>query len=196
MISQLVKENIHKLIKKYIVSEEVLRLYGGRYPYIKNDALNYLAELYHNYFLNLNRFLDETFENYKTRRRDRKDKENYIILKDVKKAYLDSKLQQINLKEYMEKTDNDIANYIYLKLKYRKVSFFDAVQAEYIRHNISRQVAILVFEKAKYAVEKPLITRIAVHLNVCDSNYKGNYENKKKIERFREFYKKTIGIKL
>ena len=181
---------------KYEVSVEVLKLYGGRYPYIKNDALNYLAELYHSYFMDLTKFLDDVMKNYESRRRDRKDKESHITLKDIKATYLDSSLERINLEEYLEKADNDIANYIYLMLTNRKASFLDAVQDAYSRHDISRNVALLVFEKAKLALAKPQVTRIAVHLNVCSENYKGNYEEKKKIERFRQFYKKTIGIKI
>ncbi len=196
MISEMVGENAHKLIKKYEVSVEVLKLYGGRYPYIKNDALNYLAELYHSYFIDLGRFLDDILKNYQSRRRDRKDKENHITLKDIKTTYLDSNLERINLGEYLEKADNDVANYIYLMLKNRKASFFDAVQNAYSRHDISRNVALLIFEKAKLTLPKPQVTKIAVHLNVCSENYKGSYEDKKKIERFRQFYKKTIGIKI
>lgn len=196
MISEMVGENIHKLIKKYEVSVEVLKLYGGRYPYIKNDALNYLAELYHSYFIDLSKFLDDILNNYKSRRRDRKDKENHITLKDIKMTYLDSNLERINLEEYLEKADNDIANYIYLMLKNRKASFFDAVQDAYSRHDISRNVALLIFEKAKLTLPKPQVTKIAAHLNVCSDDYKGSYEEKKKIERFRQFYKKTIGIKI
>ena len=196
MIADIVKDNMHKLIKKYKVSIEVLRLYGGNYPYIKNDALNYLAGLFDNYLLDLNRFMEDVLKNYKVRRRNKKDRENYITLRDIKKAFFDSKLETINLSDYMEEADNIIAHHIYMKLKNRKVSFFDAVQAEYARHNISRRVAILIFEKAKLAVKKSQITKIAVHLNACNENYQGNYEEKKKIERFREFYKKTIGIKL
>ena len=196
MISETVGANVHKLIMKYEVSVEVLKLYGGRYPYIKNDALNYLAELYHSYFIDLTKFLDDILKNYKSRRRDRKDKENHITLKDVKTTYLDSSLERINLEEYLEKADNDIANYIYLMLTNRKASFFDAVQDAYSKHDISRNVALLVFEKAKLTLAKPQVTRIAVHLNVCSENYKGSYEDKKKIERFRQFYKKTIGIKI
>ncbi|MBZ0155003.1 MAG: GAF domain-containing protein [Alphaproteobacteria bacterium] len=196
MISEIVGANVHKLIMKYEVSVEVLKLYGGRYPYIKNDALNYLAELYHSYFIDLPKFLDDILKNYKSRRRDRKDKDNHITLKDIKTTYLDSSLERINLEEYLEKADNDIANYIYLMLTNRKASFFDAVQDAYSRHDISRNVALLVYEKAKLTLAKPLVTRIAVHLNVCSENYKGNYDEKKKIERFRQFYKKTIGIKI
>jgi hypothetical protein len=196
MITDIVKDNMHKLIKKYKVSIEVLRLYGGSYPYIKNDALNYLAGLFDNYLLDLNRFMNDILKNYKVRRRNKKDRENYITLKDIKKAFFDSKLETINLSDYMEETDNVIAHHIYMKLKNRKATFFDAVQAEYAKHNISRRVAILVFEKAKLAVKKSQITKIAVHLNACSENYQGDYEEKKKIERFREFYKKTIGIKL
>ena len=196
MISQLVKDNVHKLLKKYRVSEEVIRLYGGSYPYIKNDALNYLAELFDNYVLDLNRFMDDIRGNYRIRRKNKKDKENYITLKDVKKAFFDSKFEEINLLDYMEETDNIIANHIYMRLKNRQASFFDDVQSEYAKHTISRRVAVLIFEKAKLAVKKTQITKIAVHLNVCSENYQGNYEEKKKIERFREFYKKTIGIKL
>jgi len=196
MIADIVKDNMHKLIKKYKVSIEVLRLYGGSYPYIKNDALNYLASLFDNYLLDLNRFLDDILQNYKARRKNKKDRENYITLRDIKKAFFDSKLETINLSDYMEETDNVIAHHIYMKLKNRKATFFDAVQKEYAKHNISRRVAILIFEKAKLAVKKSQITKIAVHLNACSENYQGNYEEKKKIERFREFYKKTIGIKL
>ena len=196
MIAGIVGPNVHKLILKYEVSVEVLKLYGGRYPYIKNDALNYLAELYHSYFIDLTGFLDAVLENYKSRRRDRKDKENHITLKDVKTTYLDSSLERINLEEYLEKAANDVANYIYLVLTHRKASFFDAVQNAYSKHDISRKVAMLVFEKAKLALPKPQVARIAAHLNVCSENYKGNYEEKKKIERFRQFYKKTIGIQI
>ncbi len=196
MISEMVAENVHKLIKKYEVSVEVIKLYGGRYPYIKNDALNYLAELYHAYFIDLSKFLDDILQNYKSRRRDRKDKENHITLKDIKMTYLDSNLERINLEEYLEKADNDVANYIYLMLKNKKTSFFEAVQDAYSRHDISRNVALLIFEKAKLTLPKPQITKIAAHLNVCSENYKSNYEEKKKIERFRQFYKKTIGIKI
>jgi len=196
MISEMVAENVHKLINKYEVSVEVIKLYGGRYPYIKNDALNYLAELYHAYFIDLSKFLDDILQNYKSRRRDRKDKENHITLKDIKMTYLDSNLERINLGEYLEKADNDVANYIYLVLKNRKASFFEAVQDPYSRHDISRNVALLIFEKAKLTLPKPQITKIAVHLNVCSENYKSDYEEKKKIERFRQFYKKTIGIKI
>ncbi len=196
MISEMVGANVHKLIMKYEVSVEVLKLYGGRYPYIKNDALHYLAELYHSYFIDLSKFLDDILKNYRSRRRDRKDKENHITLKDIKTTYLDSSLERINLEEYLEKADNDVANYIYLMLRNQKASFFDAVQDAYSRHDISRNVALLVFEKAKLTLAKPQVTRIAVHLNVCSENYKGNYEEKKKIERFRQFYKKTIGIKI
>ncbi len=196
MISEMAGENVHKLIKKYDVSVEVLKLYGGRYPYIKNDALNYLAELYHSYYIDLSKFLDDILNNYKSRRRDRKDKENHITLKDIKMTYLDSNLERINLQEYLEKADNDVANYIYLMLKNRKASFFDAVQDAYSKHDISRNVALLIFEKAKLTLPKPQVTKIAVQLNVCSENYKGSYEDKKKIERFRQFYKKTIGIKI
>ncbi len=196
MISEIVGANVHKLILKYEVSVEVLKLYGGRYPYIKNDALNYLAELYNSYFIDLTGFLDAIMENYKSRRRDRKDKENHITLKDIKTTYLDSSLERINLEEYLEKADNDIANYIYMVLTHRKASFFDAVQDAYSRHDISRNVAMLVFEKANLALPKPQVARIAAHLNVCSENYKGDYEEKKKIERFRQFYKKTIGIQI
>ncbi len=196
MLSEIVAENVHKLIKKYEVSVEVLKLYGGRYPYIKNDALNYLAELYHSYFIDPGTFLDDILKNYRSRRRDRKDKENHITLKDIKTTYLDSNLERINLEEYLEKADNDVANYIYLMLKNRKASFFDAVQNAYSKHDISRNVAVLIFEKAKFTLPKPQVTKIAVHLNVCSENYKGSYEDKKKIERFRQFYKKTIGIKI
>ena len=174
----------------------MIRLYGGSYPYIKNDALNYLAELFDNYVLDLNRFMDDIRGNYRIRRKNKKDKENYITLKDVKKAFFDSKFEEINLLDYMEETDNIIANHIYMRLKNRQASFFDDVQFEYAKHTISRRVAVLIFEKAKLAVKKTQITKIAVHLNVCSENYQGNYEEKKKIERFREFYKKTIGIKL
>ncbi|HXX54413.1 MAG TPA: GAF domain-containing protein, partial [Thermodesulfovibrionales bacterium] len=196
MISEIVAANIHRLIMKYEVSVEVLKLYGGRYPYIKNDALNYLAELYHSYFIDLPQFLDDILKNYRSRRRDRRDRENHITLKDIKTTYFDSSMERINLEEYLEKADNDIANYIYLMLTNRKASFFDAVQDAYSRHDISRNVALLVYEKAKLTLTKPQVTRIAVHLNVCAENYKGNYEEKKKIERFRQFYKKTIGIKI
>jgi len=196
MISEIVGANVYKLVMKYEVSVEVLKLYGGRYPYIKNDALNYLAELYHSYFIDLTKFLDDILKNYKSRRRDRKDKEIHITLKDIKTTYLDSSLERINLEEYLEKADNDIANYIYLMLMNRKASFFDTVQDAYSRHDISRNVALLVYEKAKLTLAKPQVTRIAVHLNVCSENYKGIYEEKKKIERFRQFYKKTIGIKI
>lgn len=196
MIAEIVGSNVHRLILKYDVSVEVLNLYGGRYPYIKNDALNYLAELYHSHFIDLTRFLDDILENYKARRRDRKDKEDHITLRDIKTTYLDSSLERINLEEYLEKADNHIANYIYLMLKHRKASFFDAVQDAYSRHDISRNVAMLVFEKAKLALPKPQVARIAAHLSVCSDNYKGNYEEKKKIERFRQFYKKTIGLKI
>jgi putative methionine-R-sulfoxide reductase with GAF domain len=196
MISEMAGENVHKLIMKYEVSVEVLKLYGGRYPYIKNDALNYLAELYHSYFIDLSKFLDDILKNYKSRRRDRKDKEKHVTLKDIKTTYLDSNLERINIEEYLEKADNDVANYLYLMLTNRKASFFEAVQDAYSRHDISRNVALLVFEKAKLTLAKPQVTRIAVHLNVCTENYRGNYEEKKKIERFRQFYKKTIGIKI
>lgn len=196
MISGMIGENVHKLIMKYDVSVEVLKLYGGRYPYIKKDALNYLAELYHSYFIELSKFLDDILANYKSRRSNRKDKEKHITLKDIKTTYLDSNLQRINLEEYLEKADNDIANYIFLMLTHQKASFFDAVQDAYSKHDISRNVALLIFEKAKLALPNPQITKIAVLLNVCSENYKGNYDEKKKIERFRQFYKKTIGIKI
>ena len=196
MIAEVVGSNVHKLIMKYQLSVEVIKLYGGRYPYIKNDALHYLAELYHSHFIDLPKFLDDILKNYKSRRRDRKDKEKNITMKDIKTTYLDSSLERINLEEYLEKADNDVANYIYLMLTTRKASFFDAVQAAYSRHDISRNVALLVFEKAKLALANPQVTRIAVSLNVCSENYKGSYEEKKKIERFRQFYKKTIGIQI
>jgi putative methionine-R-sulfoxide reductase with GAF domain len=196
MISEMVGANVHRLIMKFEVSVEVLKLYGGRYPYIKNDALNYLAELYHSYFIDLPKFLDDILKNYKSRRRDRKDRERHITLRDIKTTYFDSSLERIKLEEYLEKADNDIAKYIYLALTNRKASFFDAVQDAYSRHDISRNVALLVFERAKLTLANSQVTRIAVHLNVCAENYKGDYEEKKKIERFRQFYKKTIGIKI
>jgi putative methionine-R-sulfoxide reductase with GAF domain len=196
MISEMIGTNVHRLIMKYEVSVEVLKLYGGRYPYIKNDALNYLAELYHSYFIDLPKFLDDILKNYKSRRRDRKERERHITLRDIKTTYFDSSLERINLDEYLEKADNDIARYIYLALTNRKASFFDVVQDAYSRHDISRNVALLVFERARFALATRQVTRIAVHLNVCSEDYKGNYEEKKKIERFRQFYKKTIGLKI
>ncbi len=196
MIAEIVGTNVHKLIMKYKVSIEVIKLYGNRYPYIKNDALHYLAELNNSHFIDLSRFLDSVLKNYKSRRRDKKDKEHNITMKDIKTTYLDSSLERINLEEYLEKTDNDVANYIYLMLTTRKTNFYDAVQAAYSKHEISRNVAVLVYEKAKLALSNPLLTRIAVSLNVCSENYKGSYEEKKKIERFRQFYKKTIGIQI
>lgn len=100
-----------------------------------------------------------------------------------------------DLEDYIDNADREIAESLYRLLKGRKVTFQAAVQQRYTNHRLSRNVVRTVIALAQEELGKPQMTRVAMLLNVCSPDYRGNPEERKKIEQFRQFYYRTVGAK-
>lgn len=184
---------IENLIKKHKVGEAAIKLYGGRYPYIENDALRALADLYHAGSIKLAPFMDELLVTRNRRRAEKPSSSPHILLEDVERTYWQMSIDVEDLEDYINKADREIAESLFRLLKARKVTFQDAVQKPYTDHRLSRNVVRAVIALAREELQKPQITRVAALLNVCDPDYRGKPEERKKIEQFRQFYYRTVG---
>ncbi|MCZ7665406.1 MAG: GAF domain-containing protein [Thermoleophilia bacterium] len=186
---------IDNLIKKHKVAEASIRLYGGRYPYIDNDALRALADLYYAGSVKLAPFMDEVLVTRNRRRAESPSTTAHVTLEDVERTFWQMSIDVSDLEDYIDNADREIAESLYRLLKGRKVTFQAAVQQRYTNHRLSRNVVRTVIALAQEELGKPQMTRVAMLLNVCSPDYRGNPEERKKIEQFRQFYYRTVGAK-
>lgn len=194
-MTSMLAEPIGNLVKKNKVADASIRLYGGRYPYIDSDALRALADLYHANSVRLAPFMDELLIARNRRRAEDPASTSHITLQDVERTFWQMGVDVTDLQEYMATADREIAEGLYRLLKARKVSFREAVQQPYTDHLLSRNVVRSVIALAQEELGKPQIARVAALLNVCSPDYRGDQEERKKIEQFRQFYYRTVGAR-
>lgn len=193
-MTSMLAEPIGTLVKKNKVADASIRLYGGRYPYINSDALRALADLYHASSVRLAPFMDELLIARNRRMAEDPASTSHVTLQDVERTFWQMGVDMSDLEEYMATADREIAEGLYRLLKARKVTFREAVQQPYTEHRLSRSVVRSVIAMAQEELGKPQIARVAALLNVCSPDYRGNPEERKKIEQFRQFYYRTVGL--
>ena len=194
-MTSMLAEPIGNLVKKNKVADASIRLYGGRYPYINNDALRALADLYHAGSVRLAPFMDELLIARNRRRAEDPTSTSHITLQDVERTFWQMGVDVNDLEEYTATADREIAEGLYRLLKARKVTFREAVQQPYTDHRLSRNVVRSIIAMAQEELGKPQIARVAALLNVCGPDYRGDQEERKKIEQFRQFYYRTVGAR-
>jgi hypothetical protein len=194
-MASMLAEPIGNLVKKNNVADASIRLYGGRYPYIDSDALRALADLYHANSVRLAPFMDELLVARNRRRSEDPASTSHITLQDVERTFWQIGVDVSDLEEYIATADREIAESLYRLLKARRMTFRDAVQRPYTDHLLSRNVVRSVIALAQEELGKPQIARVAALLNVCSPDYRGNEEERKKIEQFRQFYYRTVEAK-
>lgn len=193
-MTSLLAEPIDRLIKKHSVAEASLQLYGGRYPYIDNEALRVLGAHYQAGDIRLAPFMDEILVTRSRRLAENPASSTHVIRDDVERTFWQMNIDVQDLQEYISRADREIAESLYRLLKERRVTFQEGVQKAYTEHRISREVVRTLIDLAKEEMEKPQITKVAALLNVCSPDYRGRPEERKKIEQFRQFYYRTVGL--
>lgn len=192
-MTALLAEPIESLIKKHNVAEASLKLYGGRYPYIDNAALRELADLYSAGRVILASFMDELLATRNHRLLENPSSSPRVLKEDVDRTFWQLNVQMDDLEDYVADADRQIAETLFRLLKAKQVTFQEAVQSAYTDHRISRRVVRSIITLAFEELTKPQITRVAVLLNACSPDHRGNVEERKKIEQFRQFYYRTVG---